>query len=90
MIAATKETKIKDWYHKQFPLDEEYITLRPSITFESLFRSIRVYDNIYKVLFFDKQEDPLIRERIFRKLSEVMKVDYDYISLQWIKSMRIN
>lgn len=74
--------KVKQWYISTFHTDELGTELNSLITFKDVFNTLDSYQDIYKLLGVD---DSIVRERVFAKLSEIMKVDYDYIYNQWLK-----
>ena len=78
----TEETKIKEWYVKEYPLDELGVKINKDITFNDLFVVLDTYKNVYDAL---NVWDSIIRERVFNKLAEIMQVDYDYVYEQWLK-----
>lgn len=77
------ETKIKEWYVKEYPNDEVGATLDEDATFQDLFDALDNYEDVYDVL--GGESDSIVRERCFSKLAEIMKVDYNYIYEQWIR-----
>ena len=79
------QTKIKEWYMKEYPKDELGIEISSDITFEDLFVALDSYKNIYEALGVT---DSIIRERVFSKLATIMEVDYNYIYKQWLKSFK--
>lgn len=81
---AKKAEKIRDWYIAAYPEDELGLELNPNITFTGIFNFLRkpykgVY--VYDVLGVG---DSLIRERVFARLAEIRKVDYDVIYDMWL------
>lgn len=77
------ETKIKEWYVKEYPNDEVGATLDEEATFQDLFNALDNYEDVYDVL--GGESDSIVRERCFSKLAEIMEVDYTYIYDQWTK-----
>lgn len=75
--------KIKNWYIEEYPEDELGQEIDSNVTFEDLFEALDTYKDVYEVLG-GYEIDSLIRERCFRKLSEIMDVSYDYIYDQWL------
>lgn len=73
---------IKEWYIKEYSTDTLGQELNHNITFYDLFETLDNYKNIYKFLGVN---DSIVRGRIFKKLSQVMNVDYKYIYEQWLK-----
>ena len=69
---------IKDWYTKEYPTDELGPLLNHVVTFEELYKGLPA---IYELIGVS---DSLVRERVFTKLTEVMKVSYDDIYNKWL------
>lgn len=78
--------KIKNWYRKTFPTDECGADIDPTATFEGLFETLDHYRDVYTYIGVG---DSVIRERVFAKLAEIMKCDYDYIYEQWLMGARV-
>jgi hypothetical protein len=76
-------TLIKEWYVTNYPTDEVGNTLNDKATFNDLFNALDTYQDVYVVLGGDA--DSIVRERAFKKLSELLGVDYDYVYEQWLK-----
>lgn len=76
----TKE--IKEWYLKSYPNDVLGTELNDNVTFYDLFIALDTYQDVYKTL---NVSDSILRERIFKKLADIMRVDYGYIYDQWLK-----
>lgn len=72
---------IKEWYIKEYSTDELGQKLN-HITFYDLFTALDNYKNIYKCLGVSDSE---VRGRIFRKLAEIMRVDYGCIYEKWLR-----
>lgn len=79
----TDKTKIKEWYIKEYPTDELGIEINDEITFYDLFVVLDTYKDVYEALGV---MDSIIRERVFGKLADIMKVDYDHIFEQWLRA----
>lgn len=75
------ETSIKEWYMSAFPTDELGCELNDSSTFAHLLTALDNGQDVYDVLGVG---DSIIRERVFRQLSEMMNVDYSYIYNKWL------
>lgn len=76
------ETKIKEWYMKEYETDEIGETLNEESTFEDLYEALDNHEDVYDILGGDA--DSIVRERCFSKLAEIMEVDYNYIYEQWL------
>jgi hypothetical protein len=81
-MKVTENTKIKEWYMTEYPDDELGVEMNKDITFYDLFVVLDTYKSVYDSLGV---WDSIIRERVFSKLAEVMRVDYGYIYDQWLK-----
>lgn len=78
-----KNTKLKEWYAKNFPSDDAADTINEGKTFYDLFKCLDRHGEIYSECMGDSV-DSVIRERLFTKLAEIMNVTYDYIYNQWL------
>lgn len=81
-MKVTENTKIKEWYLTEYPDDELGVEMNKNVTFYDLFVVLDTYKSVYDSLGV---WDSIIRERVFSKLAEVMRVDYGYIYDQWLK-----
>jgi hypothetical protein len=75
--------KIRDWYIKTYPTDEEGKEIDDKITFKAFYGYLWQGYDVYDVL---EVTDSLIRERVFEKLSEILGVDYDVVYKKWLQS----
>jgi hypothetical protein len=75
--------KIRDWYIKTYPTDEEGKEIDDKITFKAFYGYLWQGYDVYDVL---EVNDSLIRERVFEKLSEILGVDYDVVYKKWLQS----
>lgn len=84
-VVNTRELnkKIKDWYTKTYPTDEEGREIDEKITFKGLWAYMSQGVDVYNVLAVS---DSMIRERVFEKLSEIYGVDYDVVYKMWLRS----
>lgn len=78
---ATPETIVKEWYHKSYKTDPEWMSLE-DFTFMDVFELL---DNYYEPNFGDS----IIRERIFSQLADIMEVDYSYVYDQWMNTTKV-
>lgn len=81
-IELNENSSIRIWYKLQYPSDEMGNEIASDVTFYKLFNYLDSCKDIYELI----PADSLIRERCFKKLSEIMDVDYDYIYRQWMKN----
>jgi hypothetical protein len=73
---------IKNYYVNEFPSDELGLEIDPKANFESLWLAIRA-DMVYEYIgVFDS----VIRERVFKKFSQLTGHTYDYIYQQWLNA----
>lgn len=70
---------IKEWYVKEYPNDP--LGPRLAGTFGSAMQCILFGNDFYAYV---SVADSLVRERIFRKLSEMLGVEYDEIYNLWL------
>lgn len=76
-----EKSLIKEWYIKEYSTDDLGQEINEEITFYDIFYALDRYNDIYEVLGV---EDSVIRERVFQKLADIMKVEYNYIYEQWL------
>lgn len=74
-------SKVKEWYRETYPTDDLGKEINNEVTFENVFVGLDNYQDIYDIIGVG---DSVIRERVFKKLAEIMNVDYDYIYQQWL------
>ena len=76
------EIPIKEWYQKQYSTDKLAEMINSQITFSDVYSALFITPkDIYDVLGVS---DSLVRERIFKKLSELLKVPYKNIYNAWL------
>lgn len=80
MKKGFKQT-LKGYYINAFPTDELGLEIDPSATFEGLFETLGSYRDVYEYIGV---YDSAVRERLFQRLSEVIKVPYEHIYHQWL------
>ena len=78
-----ENSKVKEWYLKEYTTDELGKEIKDDITFYDIFYALDTYKDFYETIGVG---DSVIRERIFKKLAEIMEVDYNYIYNQWLLS----
>lgn len=76
-----EKNKVKEWYLKEYNTDELGKEINEEITFYDIFYALDRYKDIYEILGV---EDSIVRERVFQKLADIMKVEYNYIYEQWL------
>ena len=82
-LRINQYSNIKDWYTNEYVNDDLGYEIPSNLRFIDVFEALNTYKDIYKLL--GNAADSIIRERIFEKLAEIIKVDYDYIYDQWLK-----
>ena len=76
------QTKIKDWYIREYPSDGyARENFNPGATFQNLFECLQVGYDVYAFLGVG---DSLVRERMFDALATLMGCSYDHIYYQWL------
>jgi len=75
------EQSLREYYLIAFPNDELGTEIYPDVTFEGLFDTLDNYRDVYDYVGV---YDSIVRERLFKRLSEVINVPYDYIYQQWL------
>ena len=73
---------IKKWYTAAYPSDDMACELYDHTDFLGLYHALINSNDIYDFL---GASDSLIRERVFLRLSELLKVEYDYVYNLWLK-----
>lgn len=76
-----ENSNVKEWYLKEYSTDELGLEIKDDITFYDIFYALDTYKDFYETIGVG---DSVIRERIFKKLAEIMEVDYMYIYNQWL------
>lgn len=76
-----EKSLVKEWYIKEYSTDDLGREINEEITFYDIFYALDRYKDIYEILGV---EDSVIRERVFQKLADIMKVEYNYIYEQWL------
>ena len=82
MYDEALSTFLKDWYLKTYPTDELGEELNSRATFYDLFEALDNYQDIYNLFGIN---DSIIREIVFKKLSDIMECPYEEIYNQWLK-----
>lgn len=78
------EELLQKWYTNNHPEDELGEIINPKATFKDLFEYLDSYKDVYLLLDVG---DSIIRERLFKRLSELIDMPYSYIYEQWLKSV---
>lgn len=73
--------KVKNAYVSEYPDDELGADINAKVTFEQCFMGMRKGKDIYDLI---DVEDSVVRERVFKFMSQVYNVDYDIIYNLWM------
>ena len=66
-----ESVNVKEWYTEHFPSD--------------VFDGMTEGKEFYGLVFADNSGDSIVRERIFEKMSRLLRVDYDTIYYLWLQ-----
>ena len=80
-----ESVNVKEWYTEHFPSDEFGSSLKAEITFYDVFDGMTEGKEFYGLVFADNSGDSIVRERIFEKMSQLLRVDYDTIYYLWLQ-----
>lgn len=72
---------IREYYLEAYPTDELGVELNETPTFPGLLNQLIVDGDIYRYIGVG---DSLVRERLFEKLADELKVSYDYVYNLWL------
>ena len=75
-----KQDTIQKWYLQKYRSDELGKEINPKYTFGNAMVCLMNGDDIYDLLGVN---DSVVRERVFSRLAELMKIDYDVIYNTW-------
>ena len=76
-----KDSNIKEWYIKTYITDELGKEIKDNITFQDLYNVLNMKKDFYETIGVG---DSLVRERIFKKLAQIMGVSYETIYNLWV------
>lgn len=79
------DDNIYKWYAKCYPNDEEAEYMNKEISFYDLFAAMCIYnenEDIYRNMIIN--DDSVLRERIFKKITEILNVKYELIYQLWL------
>ena len=74
---------IKEFYLNNYPTDELGVELNENTNFTGLLNELVTNNDIYGYIGVG---DSIIRERLFTKLSEILKTPYDYVYNLWLNN----
>jgi len=72
---------IREYYLEAYPTDELGVELNETPTFPGLLNQLIVDGDIYRYIGVG---DSIVRERLFEKLADELKVSYDYVYNLWL------
>ena len=76
--------KIKSWYMATYPTDDMGEYINENVTFKNVLDGMKAKMDIYEII---GAGDSLVRERVFRKLCDILKCDYDSIYRIWLNGI---
>jgi hypothetical protein len=82
-MMAKGEESILVYYVNHYPEDELGLEIKAKATFKGL---NEVLDNKKDVYSYIGVEDSLVRERVFIRLAQINRVDYDVIYKKWLEA----
>ena len=74
---------IKEFYLNNYPTDELGVELNENTNFTGLLNELITDNDVYGYIGVG---DSIIRERLFTKLSEILKTPYDYVYDLWLNN----
>jgi len=74
---------IKQFYLNNYPTDELGVELSENANFTGLLNELFTNNDVYGYIGVG---DSIIRERLFEKLSEILKTPYDYVYNLWLNN----
>ena len=81
MIKELESINLRKWYMETYPTDDLGECLNATATFNGLLDTLNAHEDVYDYI---GEGDSVIRERMFSKLSELLKCDYDVIYYKWL------
>lgn len=76
------ELSVKDWYLSSFEIDNLGNEISEDATFADVMKCLEEHKDFYDCIGV---EDSVIRERIFKKLAEILNVEPLVVYYQWLK-----
>ena len=74
---------VKIWYISEFPNDAEMgVTLNNLTTFQDVCHCLLTRGDVYLCIGGDA--DTIVRERVFKKLAEILKRSYTFVYNLWL------
>lgn len=85
MAKSDGETRIRDWYHENYPTDDLWAEIDEGVDFYALYCALNEHRDVYECIFGSTMGgDSIVRERCFTELASIMGCDYDVIYYQWL------
>lgn len=78
------KTTVRSWYIGAYPTDDLGIEIPAELTFWDVVAALNVGLDVYAVL--GTARDSVVRERIFRKIADIMNVKYNVIYDLWLSA----
>lgn len=88
MLNNEINANVKKWYLENFSDDEVGQTLNDNATFFGVAVTLLAHKDVYDYL--GEHSDSIVRERVFEKLSEIVKCYYDEIYYLWLDGETTN
>lgn len=80
-VTVPGHINLKEWYCLEYPEDKLGQELSPSTTMYGVYYTLAEHGDVYEYMGVS---DSLVRERIFTKLAETIKEDYEVVYRQWL------
>ena len=77
------ESNVKKWYIETYPTDECGHYLSDTADFEGVYKTLLNGEDVYDYI---GEGDSVIRERVFTKLCDILRCDYDEIYSMWVRA----
>lgn len=78
---ADLKSNVKEWYSKMFKDDPLKENIKEDLTFQDVVNALNENKDIYSTIGIG---DSIIRERIFKRLTELTKLNYDVFYYKWL------
>ena len=76
--------KVREWYCGAFPTDILGREIPDDLTLWDVVAALNIGLDVYTIL--GSASDSVVRERIFRRIAEIMKVHYDTVYSLWLET----
>lgn len=78
-----REIKVKNDYMENFPTDDMGEHINETVSYYDIYMGMAEGKDVYDML---NVGDSLIRERVFRRLSELLETEYETIYYLWLNN----